>query len=175
LNPSKLLASDIEGILQQFYYGVPHALKKHREHCSSFVKPATLANMMAYDEESIVCINRIKATIENHKSELLRNAAVGIFAYLTSHKIKSQSGDQFKLAYWFGMALVSKLQDELDRRVALILTTCILNIFCDAHCDQKMPVDLCAKMFMSIANGTSADDFGQLGLYFPFKVISKLK
>lgn len=174
-DPQQLLASDAEGILKQFHNGVPYALKQQREHCSSFVKPTTLGAMTSYSEESIACINRIKAAIENRKSELLQTAVAGIFGYLTSHKIKSQSGDPFKLAYWFGLTLASKLHDELDRKVALILTTCVLDLFCETDCGHRMPADLRAKMFMSIADGTSSADFGLLGLYFPFKVIAKLK
>lgn len=168
------LKEDAEKIIEQFFKGVPHALKKHREFSIS-PQMATLGDDLIYREESILCINRIRAYIEKDREELMEQATSDIFSYLTRYKVRSRSCDPLKLAYWFGQALATKVgeQHDLDRKVVLTLTVMLLDMFCEWNCSRNLPPQMLAKLFMSISQGKHEDDFGTFGIYFSFKSISK--
>ncbi|MDD5058222.1 MAG: hypothetical protein PHQ60_10135 [Sideroxydans sp.] len=169
------LREDAEKIVEQFFFGIPHALKKHREFSSPAPKKY-LSDVIGYDEESLACIARIRSSIEKYRDELICQASVDILSYLTRLKVRSKSCDPLKLSYWFGQALASKVgeQNELDRKVVLTLTVIFLDMMCEWHCGKKLPDEMQSKLIMSISQGKHQEDFGQFGIYFSIKAISKL-
>lgn len=171
----KQLQEDAENIVRQFFSGVPHALKIHRN-ASPPPSITTLADDNKYKEESFSCIERIRLSIENFRAELLEQAASDILAYLTRFKIRSKSCDPLKLAYWFGLALSNKVGEhsDFDKKVVLTLTTAILNMFCEWHNGKTLSNDLKTKLDISIAQNKNNEDFGVYGIYFTFKAIAKL-
>lgn len=169
------LQEDTEKILEQFFSGIPYALKRHREFSLPTPK-TTLGEVHKHDDESLSCIARIRSAIEEYRDELMQQASADIYSYLTRLKVRSKSGDPFKLTYWFGQALASKVgeQHDLDRKVVLTLTVLFLDMMCDWHCETKLPDEMLSKLILSISQGKHQEDFGQFGIYFSFKAISKL-
>lgn len=169
------LQEDAEKIVEQFFTGVPYALKRHRE----FSPPAprtTLSEDTRYREDSMACIARIQSSIEKYRDELMQQASADIYSYLTRLKVRSKSCDPLKLAYWFGQALAAKVgeQSDLDRKVVLTLMVLFLDMLCEWHSETKLPDAMLSKLIMSISQGRHQEDFGQFGIYFSFKAISKL-
>ncbi len=169
------LKNDTENIIRQFFQGVPYSLARHREF-SPAPPRLTIADESKYSEESLACIVRIRSAIETYRDDLMRQAAADILTYLTRYSVGSKSGDPLKLAYWFGLALAAKVgqHNELDRKVVLTLTVWILDIFCFWHCEKTLPEDMRSKLDMSISQAENKNDFGGYGIYFSFKVLSKL-
>ena len=175
-DPERFLKEDTEHLISQFFMGVPHALKRHR----SVLPPSprlTSSDESKYAEASIECINRVRAAIDMYRDELMRQAGAEILTYLTQYSVRSKSCDPLKLAYWFGLALASKVgqHHELDKKVVLILTIWILDMFCEWDSGKSLPEDMRAKLDMSISHGKNTSDFGEYGVYFAFKVVSKLE
>jgi len=171
----KQLQEDVENILVQFFWGVPHALKRHRS-ISPPPQIHTLADDNAHREESIACINRIRIVMESHRKELVDQVASDILAYLTRYGVRSNSCDPLKFAYWFGISLSKKVGEyhDIDRKVVLTLTVWIINIFCGWHNGKTLSEDLRKKLDISIAQNKNIDDFGDFGIYFSFKALAKL-
>lgn len=171
----KRLQEDAEKIVEQFFVGVPYALQRHRE-VSPPPPHLQLNDTIRYREESLSCIVRIQSTIEKYRDELMQQASADIYSYLTRLKVRSKSCDPLKLAYWFGQALASKVgeQNELDRKVVLTLMVLFLDMLCDWHGETQLPDEMLKKLIMSISQGKHQEDFGQFGIYFSFKAISKL-
>lgn len=169
------LQQDVENIIIQFFSGVPHALQCHRK-ASPPAPILTLDDDNKYREESYSCIKRIRSTIETFREELLEQAASGILTYLTKYKVRSNSCDPLKMAYWFGLALAEKVgeHNDLDKKVVLTLTVEVLDMFCGWHNGNRLSSDLKTKLHLSIAQNKSHEDFGSYGIYFSFKALVKL-
>ncbi len=174
-NDLELLEADTKGIIEQFYYGVPRALKALREHLPNYSKPQLLREDLAHSDQSTECINRIQTVIVDYRDELMRAATANIVAYLGRYKVKSTSADQFKLAFWFGCALAEMVgrTEDLDKKAVFVLTCSVLDLFCDTHCGKRMAGDLRSKLDIAIAQGKNFEDFGLIGIYFSFKTLSK--
>ena len=118
---------------------------------------------------------RIEYIIERNRDELLREAGTKILQYLERFKVRSDSADPFKIAYWFGTVLADRAGEanDLDRRVVLLVTMQVLDHMCEHHSDRKMPADMRSKMDMSIAEGKHLLEFGEHGLYHSMKTLAK--
>lgn len=169
------LREDTSNLISQFFMGVPPALERHRE----FLPPpkrSSFSDDHKYSEESINCINRIWSAIETYRDELTEQTVLDILVYLKRYRVHSKSCDPLKFAYFFGKALASKVgeQHDLDRKVVLTLTVWVLDILCSWHCEKTLPDDMRSKLDMSISQGKDEGDFGIYGIYFVFKVVSKI-
>lgn len=167
------LTSDAKAVTEQFWGGVIWG----RGHLDGLLPGSrTLSDSLKAKEDRYESILRIRYVIENSRDELMREAGALILSYLERYRVKSDSADPFKIAFWFGVALAEKVGevDQFDKRVVLLITMECLDIFCAAHCQKRMAPDMRSKMDMSIAEGKHLEEFGQHGLYHSFKCISKV-
>lgn len=168
----EILIKDAGAIVSQMYQGAFWG----RAHLEKFLPGArTLGDDLKNKDDRVASVQRIRFVIENHRDELMREAGTLILSYLERYKVRSDTADPFKLAFWFGIALGGKVGEvnDLDRRAVLLATVEMLDIFCDAHCKKRMPLDMRAKMDMSIAEGKHLEEFGHNGLYHSFKCVAK--
>lgn len=166
------LISDAKSIVEQFWQGTHWGRSQFEQHLPG---ARTLGDSLKSKDERIESVNRIRFVIENNRDELMREAGTLILTYLERYKVKSDTADPFKLAFWFGIALSGKVGEvnDLDKRVVLLTTIGLLDIFCHAHCSRCMPIDMRSKMNMSIAEGKNIEEFGHHGLYHSFKSLAK--
>jgi hypothetical protein len=167
------LNSDIQGILDQYYFGMPLGWKVLGEFLP---KIHTLSQSLVANDAKHECVNRIREVITLQRDELLREMGTSILGYLERFRVRSDTADPFKLAYWFGLALSEKMAEinVLDSRVVLLVTVEMLDLFCYTHCKIRMPSEMKSKINVSISEGKHAEEFGLYGIYHSFKSLTKL-
>jgi hypothetical protein len=175
--PRKRLESDFDGIVRQLFQGVPWSVS-----CVEKLLPPEVLivpNDNRVDAWRQTLKTRVSSVLQSERRyEILKRVTAPVANYLNNNGGWSHTGDPYKLAYWFGVELAKELQkiSPHDAMVAMVATVELLNLFLKTS-KNKPTLDeaMILKIRKSVVDGRWTQDFGEYGIYFTFKALSKVK